>query len=166
MVRELDGKPAYLEMLLPCGRAPVAWEGTGWLNLAPVPSGWKGADPDIFRHTIRAWHKRADIKWPGPVIAACDWSPDSCPPETYGKMLGWDMVFCMEAGDYDRVCSTLDFLEQVNTGDLYAEVFTWVPDEKQWKMRDAGNGEQAAWLCWSLMRVRELAGLSVLRVSC
>lgn len=161
MVCERDGKATYLEMLLPSGRAPVAYDGVGWLNLAPIPSGWQGVDAQIFRNTVDFWHQHAAIEWAGPRITACDWTPAGHTNETYGKMLGWDLVYCMQTGEFDRVCAMLDFLEQVNTADLYAEIFTWLPAEQRWKLRDAGNGEQAVWLCWALMRVRSLAGLPV-----
>ena len=160
MVYELDGKPVYREMLLPSGRKPVPFEGLGWINLAPIPSAWLGVNREIFGNTLRAWHARAKIEWGGPAITACDWTPAGHTNQTYGKMLGWDLVACMDYGEYDRVCSILDFLEQVNTADLYAEIFNWHPDCGKWTLHDAGNGEQVVWLCWSLMRVRQLAGLS------
>jgi len=160
MVYELDGKPVYREMLLPSGRKPVPFEGMGWINLAPTPSGWRGVNREIFGNTLRAWHARAKIEWGGPAITACDWTPTGHTNQTYGKMLGWDMVTSMDYGEYGHVCSILDFLEQVNTADLYAEVFNWHPDCGEWTLDDAGNGEQVVWLCWSLMRVRQLADLS------
>lgn len=160
MVYELDGKPVYREMLLPSGRKPVPFDGMGWINLAPIPSGWKGVNRDILGNTLRAWHERAEIKWHGPSITACDWMPAGHTNQTYGKMLGWDLVASMEYGEYGHVASMLDFLEQINTADLYAEIFNWHPDRGEWSLQDAGNGEQIVWLCWSLMRVRQLAGLS------
>jgi hypothetical protein len=160
MVYELDGKPVYREMLLPSGRKTVPIEGMGWINLAPIPSGWVGVNREIFGNTLRAWHARAKIEWGGPAITACDWTPAGHTNQTYGKMLGWDLVTCMDYGEHGHVCSILDFLEQVNTADLYAEIFNWHPDCGEWTLHDAGNGEQVVWLCWSLMRVRQLAGLS------
>ncbi|MCK5328543.1 MAG: hypothetical protein KAR36_08065 [Candidatus Latescibacteria bacterium] len=160
MVYELDGKPVYREMLLPSGRKPVPFEGMGWINLAPIPSGWEGVNREIFGNTLRAWHARAKIEWGGPAITACDWTPAGHTNQTYGKMLGWDLAACMDYGEYGHVCSILDFLEQVNTAGLYAEIFNWHPDLGEWTLHDAGNGEQVVWLCWSLMRVRQLAGLS------
>ena len=66
----------------------------------------------------------------------------------------------MDYGEYGQVCSILDFLEQVNTAELYAEIFNWHPGCGEWTLHDVGNGEQVVWLCWSLMRVRQLVGLS------
>jgi len=54
----------------------------------------------------------------------------------------------------------VNFLETVNTALLYAEIFDWLPKERMWKLRDAGNGEQAAWLSWAMLVIRREAGLS------
>jgi hypothetical protein len=165
MVRQLDDKPVYAEMLLPTGKKPEIFPGLGWLNLAPIPSGWTGFDPAIFRNTLDAWHQRATINWGGPTVTACDWLPEGHTNQTYGKMLGWDLIATLRAGDYGRVVDMLDFLEQINTAPLYAEIFNWHPTEQCWKLRDAGNGEQAAWLSWAMLVIRREAGLSNKEIS-
>lgn len=161
LVREFEGRTIYAEMLLPTGREPVVFDGISWLNLASAPSGWTGVDRAILAATLDAWRRVARIEWDGPAITACEWTPAGHTWHTYGKMLGWDLVLAIEYGLWDVAVGILDFLEQVNTGPLYAEIFRYDPATRQWSLRDAGNGEQVAWLCWSLYRARELCGLAV-----
>jgi hypothetical protein len=156
MVYELEGKKIYAEMLLPTGRTPKIFDGCGWLNLAPVPSGWSGVDPEILRNTIDLWHRNAALTWDGPSITACDWTPAGHSNETYGKMLGWDLLYSLQMGDCERVWDILEFLQLFNSEGLYGEIFRYDPAEKKWHIRDAGNGEQIGWLCWSLVSARNL----------
>ncbi len=180
MTFEHNGKRCFCEMLLPTGRAPEVFPGLSWLNLAPIPSGWNNYDPQILANTIDLWHERAQIDWDGPPITACEvnfnmesackwngppemgceWSTRGHNNQTYGKMLGWDLLYCVKTEDYRRAYDMLDFLEQVNTGKLYSEIFTYKPSLKKWMLRDAGNGEQTAWLCWSLVESRIILGLT------
>ncbi|MFH1739840.1 MAG: hypothetical protein ABIH23_12585 [bacterium] len=170
MTREFNGKQVYLEMLLPTGREPEPFPGIGWLNLAPIPSGWKSVDSAIFKNTIDTWHSVAQIKWNGPNVTSSDWLPDGYTDrfgkqqtdQVIGKVLGWDMVYCFRAGEYKRVCDSLDFLEQVNTHSLFAEAFSYDSETGQWKQHDPGNGEQACWWTWCMTVIREEAGLSAL----
>ncbi|OGF49676.1 MAG: hypothetical protein A2231_08405 [Candidatus Firestonebacteria bacterium RIFOXYA2_FULL_40_8] len=159
MVRTFEGKRIYSEMLLPTGRKPEVFEGLGWLNLAPIPAGWKGFDTGVFRNTIDKWHEKAEIKWKGPVICAADWAPSGHSNETYGKILGWDMLGCLKFKEYDRLCAILDFLERVNTLPLYGEKFQYNTVQRNWEIVDAGNGEQTAWMCFSIVSLRKSVGL-------
>jgi len=181
MTFDYEGKKCYCEMLLPTGRQPVFFPGLSWLNLAPIPSGCRILRGPLLDHTLQIWHARATIRWDGPAITACElnlagadpactvwngpaelaceWSREGHNNQTYGKMLGWDLLYCVETGRYRQAGDMLDFLEQVNPGELYAELFTYKPSRKQWVTRDAGNGEQCAWLCWALIEARRTLGL-------
>ena len=179
MIFEYDGKTCYREMLLPTGRAPIGFPGLSWLNLAPIPAGCGGLFGPILDNTIALWHEKATIRWDGPAITACEWnfqpgndpvwngpaelscewSPEGHNNQTYGKMLGWDLLYCVSTGNYQRAGDALDFLELVNPGELYSEIFTYKPSRRQWVLRDAGNGEQSAWLCWALIESRIRLGL-------
>lgn len=162
MTRQFDGQTIYAEMLLPTGRAPVMFDGISWLNLATAPSGWTGVDQSLLIATLDAWRRVGRIEWGGPAITACEWTPAGHTWHTYGKMLGWDLVLAIETGRWEAAANVLDFLEQVNTTELYGEIFRCDSGTLKWTIRDAGNGEQATWLCWSLLRARELCGLGVL----
>ena len=170
MTRKSRGKRIYMEMLLPTDRGPEPFPGLGWLNLAPIPSGWKGVDPDIFRNTIETWHRVARIDWEGPRATSSDWLPEGhrdnegrqMSNEVIGKVLAWDLVYCFETGDYESVSEMLDFIKEVNADGLYAESFRYEANTKRWCQTDPGNGEQAGWWCWAMMVLREKLGLPTL----
>lgn len=170
MTRDFEGSRIYLEMLLPTGRKPEPFTGIGWLNLAPVPSGWKGVDPIIFKNTIDAWHRVAVINWKGPRIYACDWLPKGqtdvagLQQSTFaiGKQIAWDMVYCFRAKEFDRVCEMLDFIEQVNSTAIFAEAFNFDSKTGKWILNDPGNGEQVCWYVWAMTILRHEVGLPVL----
>lgn len=159
LTRQFEGNTIYTEMLLPTGREPAVFDGISWLNLASAPSGWSGIDRNVLVATLDAWRRVARIEWNGPPVTACEWTPPGHTWHTYGKMLGWDLVLAIETERWDAATNILDFLEQVNTTELYGEIFRYDPAAGRWSIRDAGNGEQVAWLCWSMNRARELCGL-------
>jgi hypothetical protein len=164
MARTLDdGREIYAEMLLPTGREPEVFDGVGWVNLAPVASGWTGYDKRRFAETIAYWHEVAEIHWDGPRIACLEWTPEGHTNRTFGKVLAWDLVASIEMEEVETAVSVLDFLEQVNTCELYAEIFKYDLETKTWSLRDAGNGEQAVWLAWALQHARRLTGLEIIR---
>lgn len=163
MARTLeDGREIYAEMLIPTGREPAVFDGVSWVNLAPVASGWTGCEEGRFAETIAYWHDVAEIHWKGPRITACEWTPDGHTNRTLGKVIGWDLVASIRMGETEIAAAMLDFLEQVNTSELYAEILNYDPDAKTWSLRDAGNGEQAVWLAWAIQQARRLVGLETM----
>jgi len=169
MTRDFNGKRIYFEMLLPSGKEPVPFEGIGWLNLAPIPAGWKTVDEQIFRDTIDTWHEVAVLDWDGPCMYSNDWLPDGMKDvfgrqhsrQIIGKVIGWDLVYCLQNKQYSRVCDMLDFLEQINTPPIYAEAF-FLTDDGKWVLNDPGNGEQICWLTWGMTVMRQELGLPAL----
>ena len=155
-----DGREIYAEMLLPTGREPLVFDGVSWLNLASFASGWTGLEKNVLYQTVEYWRDVAQIQWGGPRLTACEWTPtEGHTNHTYGKMVGWDLLAAIEMGATDIAIGILDFLEKVNTTELYAEIFRYDPQRRCWDLRDAGNGEQAVWLTWALMKTRALLGL-------
>lgn len=159
MTRDLDGQKIYVEMLLPTGREPAVFPGISWLNLAPVAAGWRGVDRTLLSNTIGAWHERSAIRWKDICVTASDWLPDQPGNEIYTKVLGWDLVYSAQQGEWNRVLDILSFLEQVNGDDLPSEAFVYDSKTDNWSLRDRGNGEQVAWLCWGLVECRNILGL-------
>jgi len=157
-----DGREIYAEMLLPTGREPEVFDGVGWVNLAPIASGWAGCEEKRLAETVRYWHEVAEIHWDGPRITACEWTPEGHTNRTLGKVVGWDLVASIQMGEIEIAAAILDFLEQVNTCELYAEIFNYDPQAKTWSLRDAGNGEQAVWLAWAIQHARRLVGLEAI----
>jgi len=161
MIIEREGEPTYAEMLLPTGRAPQPYPGLSWVALSPVAAGWHDVNRGVLDATIRIWQKNARVEWDGPAVTACEWDPGTGHTgHTYGKILGWELLHAAQIGEWARACAIADFLEAVNDSELYVEIFRIDPASRRWTLRDAGNGEQAAWLSWSLMRARQEAGLS------
>ncbi|RLA55343.1 MAG: hypothetical protein DRR04_14860 [Gammaproteobacteria bacterium] len=171
MTRDFEGKKIFYEMLLPTGREPKPFDGMGWLNLAPLAAGWKGVDQDVFKNTIDTWHRVAAIDWDGPGMTSSDWLPEgqidiyfgkSIPNQVIGKALGWDLVYCFRAHEYDRVCDMLDFLGKNSSTGLFAESFFYNPQSKIWSEADPGNGEQVAWWWCAMVNIRGEVGLTPL----
>ncbi|OHB53701.1 MAG: hypothetical protein A2Y12_15120 [Planctomycetes bacterium GWF2_42_9] len=170
MTHDFEGKKIFYEMILPTGRKPEPFPGISWLDLAPIPAGWKGVDKEVFKNTIDTWHRVARIDWDGPQMTSSDWLPEGqvdsfgrqISNQVIGKVLGWDLVYCLRAGEYGRVCDMLDFIEKINSSELYAEAFSYDSQSKKWILQDPGNGEQACWWCWAMMVVRREAGLTPL----
>lgn len=170
MTRDFEGKKIFYEMIFPTGREPIPFPGMGWLNLAPIPAGWNGVDKEVFKNTIDTWHRVARIDWDGPRVTSSDWlSEDQVAVygqqfsnQVIGKVLGWDLVYCLRSQDYDRVCDMLDFIEKINTTELYAEAFNYDAQSHKWILQDPGNGEQACWWCWAMVDIRREVGLTPL----
>ena len=125
----------------------------------------------MVRGPVSIAHRVAAIEWDGPQMTSSDWLPEgqidiyfgkSVSNQVIGKVLGWDLVYCFRAREYDRVCDMLDFIEKNNSTELYAESFHYDPQLKTWRIADPGNGEQASWWCWSMVHIRREAGLSPL----
>ncbi len=160
LVMELDGKQVYAEMRLPNGRDGVIFDGLSWVNWSPWQTDWKGANPTILRNTLDAARKRLETVWNGHVIVFDEWGPDGrVAQQVIGKGVGWDMEASLQYGQWDRIAHWLRFLMDENKADLYAEAFN-VIDGKM-VMQDPGNGEQAAWWCRGMARVRKAVGLPV-----
>ena len=168
MTRQFEGRRIYLELRLPTAGATEPFPGLGWINLAPVAADWQSVDPVILDHTIATWRRVARIDWSGPTAVACEWLPQGHTDAqgrrqfdaVIGKALGWDMLYAMRHDQHDYLCQTLDFLEQVNHHALFAEAFRYDAATGQWHLNDPGNGEQACWWVWAMMRVRTQAGLT------
>ena len=156
---ERDGTTVYLEMLLPTGREPLPFDGLGWINLASVASGWTGVDRQILRQTIRLWHKLATVEINDVRLTSCDWPLTNGRIETYGKMLVWDFLFCLQEEWYDDAAMILDFIETMDKGELFTERFRYDPTASRWETQDAGNGEQCVWMCWGFLEAMKLLGI-------
>ena len=162
MTRNFDGKRIYVEMLLPTGRTPAVFPGISWLNLSPVAASWRGVDEILLSQTIDVWHKESEIRWHDLSVTASDWLPVQSGKDIYTKVLGWDLVYCVKHEEWTRALDILSFLEQVNGKGLPSEAFVYDTSRDTWSIRDRGNGEQVAWLCWGLVECRKSIGLSAL----
>ena len=159
MVRELDQKTVYLEMRLPDSAAGVPFEGMGWLNLAPVAAQWEALDTQVMRNTAEALFARAEFTWHGQKALAYDWNADGTFIKgVIGKGIGWEMDYCRREGNWERIADRLHFLEAVHKTPIYMESVL-LDENDQWIFGDPGNGEQCAWWCWGMARLRKAVNL-------
>jgi hypothetical protein len=172
------GKTTYLEMRLPNSDGGLPFMGMGWVCLSPIAAGWEGLDHAVMKNTVaemqRTMLKNTNGQWWMPTDAYPDGTVSD---EIIGKGLGWEMEFCRQEKAYTRIRQILDLIQIVNAdkpvymegGWLEAQGFKQsqpVNDEDLakmknavWKSKDAGNGEQCAWWCWAMARLRKDAGL-------
>ncbi|MBI2297737.1 MAG: hypothetical protein HYU66_02080 [Armatimonadetes bacterium] len=159
LTRELDGGTCYLEMRLPDGGAGTPFPGLGWLNLAPVAAQWEGADETVLRNTVAAYRRRAMFDAAGVKALATDWWPARALEATViGKGVGWELVYCLREHEWARIGELLDLVAAMNRGPIYMEAASW--RDGTWYAGDPGNGEQCAWWCWGMAKVRAAAGMS------
>lgn len=173
-----DGKRTYLEMRLPDGNGGLPYDGMGWVTLSPAAAQWEPLDHEVMVNTVRAM-QQGMLRYTGGVA----WMPtDGYPDGTVsnqiiGKGQGWEMDFSRIAGDYARIEQILKLIQKVNPPDkLYMEgAYLSAPgfgssshltkedverlESASWQIKDGGNGEQTAWWCWAMARLREQEGL-------
>lgn len=160
LLRELDGKTVYLEMRLPNSDEGVPFEGMGWLNLSPVAAQWEPCEAQILRNTVEALRARDLKAWHGLKYLGTDWLPDTgASPQVIGKGVGWEIDYARREGEWARVLEWFDFIEAVNDTPLYMEGANYIAEKDIWQLQDSGNGEQCAWWCWSIARLRKQVGL-------
>ena len=100
--------------------------------------------------------------------------------EIIGKGMGWELDFASAEKDYARIKQILDLIRIVNApkpiymeggwlegnGHKLSEQLSQQDLEHMkdavWKTKDAGNGEQCAWWCWAMARLRREMGLTAM----
>ncbi len=161
MTQEIDGKKCYIEMRVPNGGWGRVFKGLGFFNWSPMAAGWEGLDKEVLDNTINHIRKTTWVKAPFTDdlhYMATDYDEDGViNPAILGKGIGWDIVYCIRTGDYKRILDWILFLEEVNTSELLAENLT--PTDGKWLISDGGNGEQCAWWCWAIAKLRNELGL-------
>jgi hypothetical protein len=173
-----DGDTTYLEMRLPDSNGGVPFLGMGWVTLSPIAAGWEGPSHEVMRNTVKAM-RRIMLK----TTNGLAWMPtDSYPDgtvsnEIIGKGQAWEMDFARSEKDYNRIKQILDLIKIVNAPKPVYMEGGWLEDSAHhqsdklsdqdlaamtnavWKTKDAGNGEQCAWWCWAMARLRKQVGL-------
>jgi hypothetical protein len=168
----------YLEMRLPDSNGGVPYLGMGWVTLSPIAAGWEGLDHSVMQNTVKAMRLSMLKKTNGLAWMPTDSYPDgTISNEIIGKGQGWEMEFARTEKDYNRIKEILDLIRIVNAPKPVYMEGGWLEDGKHkqsekisdqdlaamnnavWKTKDAGNGEQCAWWCWAMARLRADAGL-------
>ncbi len=174
-----NGDTTYLEMRLPNSNGGVPYLGMGWVTLSPIAAQWEGMSHAVMTNTVKAMQRTMLKKTNGVTWMPTDSYPDgTVSNEIIGKGMAWELDFARSEKDYNRIDEILKLIEIVNAAKpLYMEG-GWLDgsSHKQadrltdhdfaemtkavWKTKDAGNGEQCAWWCWAMARLRKEAGLS------
>ncbi len=182
LVIERFGKPTYLEMLqqTPNGREPLY--GMGWVCLSPIAAGWEAMDRQVMVNTVDVMEKLYLKKSHGVIWMPTDgYTQGRFSNEMIGKGIGWEIDFANTEKRYGRIVEILEMIEKVNANNpIYMEgawlegnnirINKQITDEdlldkmetSVWKVKDAGNGEQTAWWCWAMARLRKAVDLSAL----
>lgn len=149
LVRTYEGKKVYMEMLY--ARELGYITGFSFVNLAPVAADWFGTDTAILKNTYQKYLEDASKVCDGVALPDTQHVFDSSRwrNETIGKLMSWDLLYCAEQGDSERLRALLDFMA-THTGenDPYPEA--WKFDGKT---VDIGNQEQVSWLIYTLATI-------------
>lgn len=168
----------YLEMRLPDGNGGMPYSGMGWVTLSPIAAQWEGLNHAILQNTVRAMQQTMLQTTQGISWMPTDGYPDGrLSNEVIGKGIAWEMEFARAEKDFTRLGQLLNLIRAVNASvPVYMEG-GWLSGSghKQsdqlstqeigamhqavWQIKDAGNGEQTAWWCWAMARLRKEAGL-------
>jgi hypothetical protein len=173
------GKTTYLEMRLPDSNGGTPFLGMGWVCLSPIAAGWEGMEHTVMKNTVGEMQRTLLKTTQGIAWMPTDGYPDgSISNEIIGKGMGWEMEFARQEQDYARIKEILHLIQTANADKPIYMEGAWLegtglaPSQKitgkdlarskntVWKSKDAGNGEQCAWWCWAMARLRAEAGLS------
>jgi hypothetical protein len=173
-----NGDTTYLEMRLPDGNGGKPFFGMGWVTLSPIASQWEALDHVVMRNTVKKMQQTMikttnDITW----MPTDSYEDGTVANEIIGKGIAWEMDFARTEKDYNRIRQLFALIKTVNAAQPVYMEGGWldVGGHKQseklsdrdlmnmkdalWKIKDAGNGEQTAWWCWAMARLRKEAGL-------
>lgn len=174
-----DGKLTYLEMRLPNSAAGVPYLGLGWVAFGPVAAGWEpDADPQVMQNTVAFMqHSLLKVTHGLPWMPTDSYADGSFSDQIIGKGQAWEMDYSRAHGDYTRIEQILRLIEIANgSSPLYMEG-AWLEDAHHnvtsllhdsdlpklenavWTTKDSGNGEQTAWWCWAMARLRHQMGM-------
>ena len=175
-----NGKITYLEMRLPDSDGGIPYPGMGWVCLSPVAAGWEGLEHEVMKNTVAEMRRLMLKNTDGITWMPTDEYPDgSVSNEIIGKGMGWEMEFARQEKDPVRIRQILELIKIVNADKSIYMEGGWLAGDgfKQsqkltdkdlakmknavWKSKDAGNGEQCAWWCWAMARLRKEVGLPV-----
>lgn len=173
------GIKTYLEMLLPNGDGGVSYPGLGWVTLSPIAAGWEGLDHSILQNTVKTMNGKLLKRSNGVAWMPTDGYPDGTfSNEIIGKGIAWEIAFANSENDFNRLDEILHLIEIVNADNPIFMEGAWLDSVDYWqnkrlkasdidqmtncvwKVKDAGNGEQTAWWCWAMSRLRNSVGLS------
>ena len=165
LTRVVNGKKVYLEMRLPDGNWGRPYTGMGWLCYGPVAAQWEPLDHQVLRNTIdllkQTLYIDDELDKNLKYLAGEYDENGQISKFVIGKGLGWDIDYCRQEGQYDKILEWVKFLNKYHADrTIYMESMSF--RNGQWVMADSGNGEQSVWWCWAIARLRKDLGLPAL----
>lgn len=165
MTREVNGKKVYLEMRLPDGNWGKEFTGMGWVCYSPIPAQWEALDRQILRNTIDLLKQKLYINDPldeNIMLTFLEYDENGhINYSAIGKSIGWDIDYCRQEGQYDKILDWCGFFNKYHTDhDILMENINLT--DGKWVKADCGNGEQCVWWCFAIARLRKALSLPVL----
>lgn len=178
-VQNIDGKDVYYELLLNENNTHIPFYGMGWVNLSPMAAQWEPLSHDVTVNTVSELRRNMQT-WNG-----IKWMPtDSWPNgEFYGQMIGkgiaWEIEYATHEKEWSRLSEIFAMLRIIqhqhplymenayltngSSQDIYTLTKVELKNLEQgvWKVVDPGNGEQVAWWCLAMARLRKQMQLPV-----
>jgi len=178
MTRTVNGKEIYLELLSKEGYANKPFLGFSWVNLSPVATQWEPLDHKVLLNTVKEMQNLTMQQWNNIKWMPTEWWPNgNFSGQMIGKGIGWEIEFSREEKNWERINQILSMLEIIQhdepiymensfltTGLNHSIEHLNKNDLKKmnngvWKIVDPGNGEQVAWWCWAMAKLRKELGL-------
>ncbi len=179
MTRNIDGKKIYLELLLNEDHKNRPFNGFSWVNLSPIAAQWEPLDHSVFVNTIITMQSYTIQSWNNLKWMPTQWNLDSTfSGQMIGKGIGWELEFSRKEKDWERVLDILNMLKTIQNDKLLFMENSYLTNGNNksiqkingselrnyengiWKIVDAGNGEQTAWWCWAIAKMRKNLGMN------
>lgn len=157
MTRIVNGKKVYLEMRLPDSNYGKEYKGMGWVCYSSIPAQWEALDRKVLQNTIELLREKLYIHDPeNENINFTTLEFDEKDNITYsviGKSMGWDIEYCRQERQYDKIMNWFKFLNKYHSdSDVLMEQINLI--DRKWIKADCGNGEQCVWWCLAIARLR------------
>jgi hypothetical protein len=178
LIRKVDRKEIYYELLLKENNTNIPFDGMGWVNLSPIAAQWEPLSHEVTVNTVQEFRKGMQtwngIKW----MPTDSWPDGEFFGQMIGKGVGWEIDYATQEKEWARIGEILAMLKVIQyQHPIYMENSFITNGSPQninrltkeklkelengiWKVVDPGNGEQVAWWCWSMARLRKAVGLS------
>ncbi|MEJ2055964.1 MAG: FN3 associated domain-containing protein, partial [Calditrichaceae bacterium] len=181
LTRELNGRGIYLELLSKDGQSNKPFSGFSWVNLSPIAAQWEPLNHKVLVNTVDEMRKQMMQQWNNITwMPTENWPNGDFSGQMIGKGIGWEIEYAREEKDWEWINQILYMLEVIQrnesiymensfltTGSNHSIEYLNQKELKRmyngvWKIVDPGNGEQAAWWCWAIAKLRKELGLSAI----
>ncbi len=178
LTRKLNGKQIYLELLSKEGESNKPFLGFSWVNLSPVAAQWEPLNHKVLINTINEMRKQMMQQWNNFTwMPTENWPNGDFPGQMIGKGIGWEIEYARKEKDWEWINQILSMLEIIQhdepiymensfltAGSNHSIEYLNQKELKRmyngvWKIVDPGNGEQAAWWCWAIAKLRSEVGM-------